>query len=76
MLQLLFVSWFEICPHVEQEILLTVREIGPILFLLQLHLGVSKDGVGLPPRNDVLWRQVSQFRVQQGGGEDRAFPSL
>lgn len=39
---LLFVSGFDICPHVEQEILLMVREIGPILAQLGLPLGMSQ----------------------------------
>lgn len=42
MLWLLFVSWSEIYPHVEQEILLTVREVGLIFSQLRLHLGMSQ----------------------------------
>lgn len=41
-LWLLFVSWSEIYPHVEQDILLTVIEIGLILSQLRLHVGMSQ----------------------------------
>lgn len=41
-LWLLFVSWSEIYPHVEQDILFTVIEIGLILSQLRLHLGMSQ----------------------------------
>lgn len=41
-LWLLFVSLSEIYPHVEQDILLTVMEIGLILSQLRLHLGMSQ----------------------------------
>lgn len=70
MLWLLFVSWSEIYPHVEQEILLTVREIGLIFSQLRLHLGMSQN---------TEWALHQGIASMETGAtwrkEGRAFPS-
>lgn len=66
-LWLLFVSWSEIYPHVEQDILLTVMEIGLILSQLRLHLGMSQKTEWALHQGLASRRQVSQCCVEGRG---------